>query len=88
MEMYRTLNVLIKNRTKSKRQGETHSNHDRMYSGRRYCLLVTIHEATHRGCRALPKPMWSPTSIADMMRDDFNVTKVVLDHNTAILYVG
>ena len=27
-------------------------NHDRMDSGRRYCLLTTIHEATHQGCRA------------------------------------
>ena len=32
-------------------------NHDRMDSGRRYCLLTTIHEATHQGCRALSKPM-------------------------------
>ena len=30
-------------------------NHDRMDSGRRYCLLITVHEATRRGCRALPK---------------------------------
>ena len=25
-------------------------NHDRMDSGRRYCLLITVHEATRRGC--------------------------------------
>ena len=64
-------------------------NHDRMDSGRRYCLLAMIHEATHGGCRALLKPMCNPTSIADMMRDDLNVIEVVvLDHITAILYVG
>ena len=40
-------------------------NHYRMVSGRRYCLLAMIHEATHRGCRALPKPMLNPASFAD-----------------------
>ena len=64
-------------------------NHDRMDSGRRYCLLMTIHEATHRGCRALLKPMWNPASITDVMSDDLDVTEaVVLDHITAILYMG
>ena len=28
-------------------------NYDQMDSGRRYCMLTTIHEATCRGCRAL-----------------------------------
>ena len=33
--------------------------------------------------------MWNPASIADMMRDDLDVTEVVvLDHITAILFVG
>ena len=33
--------------------------------------------------------MWNPASIADMMRDDLDVTEaVVLDHITAILSVG
>ena len=64
-------------------------NHDRMDSGRRYCLLMMIHEATHRGCRALLKPMWNPASIANMISDDLDITEpVVLDHITAILYVG
>ena len=64
-------------------------NNDRMDSGRRYCLLTTIHETTHWGCRALSKRMWNPASIADMMSDDLDVTMaVVLDHITAILYVG
>ena len=63
--------------------------HDRMDSGRRYCLLVMIHEATCQGCRAIPKPMWNPSSIADMMRDDLDIMEaIVLDHITAILYVG
>ena len=48
-----------------------------------------IHKATRQGCRALPKPLWNPASIADMMSDDLDVTEVVvLDHITAILYVG
>ena len=64
-------------------------NHDRMDLVGRYCLLIMIHEATHQRCRALLKPMWNPASIADMMRDDLNVTEVVvLDLITAILYVG
>ena len=33
--------------------------------------------------------MWNPASIADMMKDDFDVMEaVVLDHITTILYVG
>ena len=33
--------------------------------------------------------MWNPASITDMMSDDLDVMKaVVLDHMTAILYVG
>ena len=64
-------------------------NHNRMDSGRRYCLLITVHEATHRGCRALSKPMWNPASIVDMMSDDLDVTEaVVLNHIMAILYIG
>ena len=64
-------------------------NHNRMDSGRRYCLLTTIHNATHWGCRALLKPMWNPACIANMMSDDLDVTKVVvLDHIAAILYIG
>ena len=33
--------------------------------------------------------MWNPASIADMMTDDLDITEVaVLDHITALLYVG
>ena len=64
-------------------------NHDRMNSERRHCLLVTIHEATSQGCRALLKLKWTLANIADVMWDDLNVTEaVILDHITAILYVG
>ena len=64
-------------------------NHDQMDSERRYCLLTTIHETICQGHRALLKPMWNPASIADMMSDDLDVMEaVVLDHITAILYVG
>ena len=64
-------------------------NHDRMDSGRRYCLLTTIHEATHQGHRTLLKPMWNPASIADMMSDNLDITEaVVLDHIMAILHMG
>ena len=42
-------------------------NDNTMDSGRRYCLLTTIHEATCWGCRALSKPMWNPASIADIL---------------------
>ena len=63
-------------------------NYDRMDSGRRYCLLTTIHKATCQGCRALLKPMWNPASIANRMSDDLDITEaVVLDHISAILYV-
>ena len=64
-------------------------NHDRMDSGRRYCLLTTIHEATCQQHRAWSKSMWNPASITDMMSDDLDITEVVvLDHITAILYAG
>ena len=64
-------------------------NHDRMGSGRRYYLLITVHEATHQGCRALLKPMWNPASIVDMMSDDLDITEaVVLNHIMATLYIG
>ena len=60
-----------------------------MDSGRRYCLLITVHEATRRGHQALPKTQWNPAGIVDMMRDDLDVMEaVILDHITAILYVG
>ena len=56
-------------------------NHDRMDSGRRYCLLIRVHEATKRGCWALPKVKWNPAGIVDMMRDDLDVMEVmILDH--------
>ena len=39
--------------------------------------------------QGLLKPMWNPASITDMMSDDLDVAEaVVLDHITAILYVG
>ena len=60
-----------------------------MNSGRRYCLLITVHEATKRGCWALPKSKWNPPNIIDMMNDDLNVTEaVILNHIATILYVG
>ena len=63
-------------------------NYDRMNSGRRYCLLITVHEATKRGCQALPKLKWNPTNIIDMMKDDIDVTEaVILNHIATILYV-
>ena len=52
-------------------------NHDQMNSGRRYYLLITVHEATKRGHLALPKSKWNPTNIANMMKDDIDVTKAV-----------
>ena len=59
-----------------------------MNSGRRYCLLITVHEATKRGCWALPKLKWNPANITDMMRDDLDVIEaVILDHIATILYV-
>ena len=64
-------------------------NHDRMDSGRRYCLLITVHEATRRGCQALPKVKWNLAGIVNMMRNDLDVMEVViLDHIATILYVG
>ena len=63
--------------------------HDRMSSGRRYCLRVTVYEVTKRGCRALPMALLNSASIVNLMEDDLEVTKaVILDPITAILYVG
>ena len=48
-----------------------------------------IHEATKWGYRALLKLKWNLVSIADIMKDDLDVTEaVVLDHITPILCVG
>ena len=63
--------------------------HDRMSSGRRYCLKVTVYEVTKRGCRTLPTALLNSASIVDLMGDNLDVTNaVILDHITAILYVG
>ena len=50
-------------------------NHNQMNSGRRYCLLITVHEATKRGHQALPKSKWNPTKITDMIKDDIDVPR-------------
>ena len=64
-------------------------NHDRMDSGRRYCLLITVHKATRGGCQAIPKAKWNPAGIVDMIRDDLGIMEVVIFyHIAAILYVG
>ena len=64
-------------------------NHDRMDSGIRYCLLITVHEATRRGSQALSKMKWNLSGIVTIMRDDLDVMGVViLNHITAILYIG
>ena len=63
--------------------------HDRMSSGRRYCLQVTVYEVTKRGCRALPTVVMNSAGIVNLMEDDLDVAEaVILDHITAILYVG
>ena len=63
--------------------------HDRMSSGRRYCLWVTVYEVTKRGHWALPTVVMNSAGIVDLMEDDLDVSKaVILDHITAILCVG
>ena len=64
-------------------------NHDRMSSGRRYCLKVTVYEVTKRGRRVFSTVLLNSAGIVDLMGDNLDVTKaVILDHITAILYVG
>ena len=61
-------------------------NHDRMNSGRRYCLFIAVHEATKRGYQALSKSKWNPTNITN--KGDLDVSEaVILDHIATILYV-
>ena len=63
--------------------------HDRMSSGRQYCFWVTVYEVTKRGRGALPTVAMNSASIVDLMEDDLDVSEaVILDHITAILYVG
>ena len=51
-------------------------------------MLITVHEATKRGHRALPKSKWNPANITDMMKDDIDVTEAVIhNHIATILYV-
>ena len=64
-------------------------NHDRMSSGRRYCLRVTVYGVTKRGHRALPTAVMNSASIVNLIGDELDVSKaVILDHIKAILYVG
>ena len=60
--------------------------HDRMSSGRQYCLRVTVYEATKRGCQALPTAVMNSAGIVNLMEGDSEA--VILDHIVAILYVG
>ena len=61
--------------------------HDRMSSGRRYCLWV--YEATKREHRALPSAVMNSAGIVDLIEDDLDISEaVILDHIMAILYVG
>ena len=63
--------------------------HDRMSSGRRHWLRVTVYEVTKRGHPALPTALLNSAGIVNLMEDDLDVTEaVILDHITAILYVG
>ena len=63
--------------------------HDRMSSGRQYCLHVTVYEVTKRGRQALPTAVMNSAGIVDLMEDDLDVTEaVILDDIMAILYVG
>ena len=63
--------------------------HDRMSSGRQYCLKVTVYEVTKRGRQALPTALLNSAGIVNLMRHDLDVTEaVILDHIMAILYVG
>ena len=63
--------------------------HDRMSSGRQYCLRVRVYEVTKRGHRALPTVVMNSASIVNLMEDDLDVSEaVILDHIVAILYVG
>ena len=41
--------------------------HDRMGSGRQYCLKVTVHKATERGCHALPNASWNSAGIVNLI---------------------
>ena len=60
--------------------------HDKMSSGRQYCLRVTFYEVTKRGRQALPTALLNSASIVDLMGDDLDVTEaVILDHIMAIL---
>ena len=63
--------------------------HDRMSSGRQYCLRVTVYEVTERGHQALPTVVMNSASIVNLMEEDLDVSEaVILDHIMAILYVG
>ena len=60
-----------------------------MSSGRWYCLEVTVHEATRKGCRALSAVLWKSAIIVNLMEDNLDITEAVLLNNTmAILYIG
>ena len=63
-------------------------NHDRMHSGRWYCLKITVHETIRKGWWALPPASWNSDSVVNLMEGDLDTTQaILLDHTIAILYI-
>ena len=88
-EGHKTQDALTHHKLMEEVVGSPLQDHDRMSSGRQYCLKVTVYEVTKRGHQALPTVLLNIASIVNLMGDNLDVTEaVIMDHIKAILYVG
>ena len=70
----------------------THSplaNHDKIYEGPRYCLLLRANEITHGGKKPLPAHAWMEAKVKDLMRPNLDRTHTtIIDQTRPLLYCG
>ena len=65
------------------------ANHDRIYEGPRYCLLLRANKITYGGMKPLLTHAWTEAKVKDLMRPNLKITHMaVLDQTRAVLYCG
>ena len=63
------------------------TNHDRIYEGPRYCLLLRVNKIMYGGMKPLPAHAWTEAKVKDLMKLDLETTRVaILDQTRATLY--
>ena len=65
------------------------ANHDKIYEGPRYSLLLRANKITYGEIKPLPAHAWTKAKVKDLMRPDLEITCVaILDQTRAVLYCG